>query len=390
MSSLNGSFKAASITIDATDAGYDVIVDVKESGLVSASFETQVNSRQGEPRVVLSARASNVNGRGEAVVIEGSRGNSDGSFSVSSSKPVVMGTSGSTSSPFKPLPLLSFTLHDNTSDFPFAGVKERSRACALDLRSFLDKRTSSRFGIEVSEKGVSGIQEEAILRHGLFSSFRKVCLHHSLDMDSRSFDGSNFPVSGCRVTLATQVASDSFFGNQSFLKNELWTQVNCSLWDSFFLVQGTLRAGFLADRKSCVTERFFLGGPMSVRGFAPWGIGHRLLPDSGALGSHAIFASGLHVYSRLPFLKPSFNRFLRLHAFFNAGNTVDDVLTDTATALRRLAATNEMRTSVGAGVVIQVTPFLRFEVNYSQPIRFVEGTDVTDVGWSFGFGATFT
>ena len=66
------------------------------------------------------------------------------------------------------------------------------------------------------------------------------------------------------------------------------------------------------------TFRFHLGGATTLRGFSMWGTGPQ---DSGySLGGEAYWATGLHLYHPLPFLRGQINEFLKTHLFLTTGH----------------------------------------------------------------------
>lgn len=84
------------------------------------------------------------------------------------------------------------------------------------------------------------------------------------------------------------------------------------------------QSGFLAgisnDMKINIADRFFLGGPLNLRGFDMRGCGPR--QDGNSLGGDAYWALALHLYTPLPF-RPGRNGFgdlFKLHGFINGGN----------------------------------------------------------------------
>ena len=69
-----------------------------------------------------------------------------------------------------------------------------------------------------------------------------------------------------------------------------------------------------------ICDRFFLGGPHTIRGFENRGIGPH--SDGQALGAQAYWAGGLHLFTPLPFRpgRGGIGDILRTHLFVNAGN----------------------------------------------------------------------
>lgn len=67
-------------------------------------------------------------------------------------------------------------------------------------------------------------------------------------------------------------------------------------------------------------DKYYLGGPLSVRGFETRGVGPHC--DGNALGALAFWSAGLHLFTPLPF-RPGRNGFgdlFRTHFFINSGN----------------------------------------------------------------------
>ena len=72
-----------------------------------------------------------------------------------------------------------------------------------------------------------------------------------------------------------------------------------------------------------ICDRFFLGGPHTVRGFELRGLGPQ--QDGQALGATGYWAAALHLFAPLPFRpgRGGLGDILRTHFFVNAGN-IDD------------------------------------------------------------------
>ena len=88
-----------------------------------------------------------------------------------------------------------------------------------------------------------------------------------------------------------------------FFKNELELQANIPILDDFVL-QGTFNCGLLnrydPDKKSMtLADKFYMGGPLNVRGFEMRGVGPE--SDGNAIGGEMYWATGLHMYAPLPF-----------------------------------------------------------------------------------------
>ncbi|KAK9745343.1 Omp85 superfamily domain [Popillia japonica] len=105
--------------------------------------------------------------------------------------------------------------------------------------------------------------------------------NHILTIDLR--DDRIFPSCGFLAEWTIELAG--LGGDVRLLKNDIYLQSILSVAKNVTL-QGTLGAGFLKglsnDMKIGITDKFFLGGPLDIRGFRMRGIGPR--SDGNALG----------------------------------------------------------------------------------------------------------
>ena len=88
-----------------------------------------------------------------------------------------------------------------------------------------------------------------------------------------------------------------------FFKNDVEVQANIPLLLEQCSLQASLNAGFLRSidpnsKTVTVADKFFLGGPLNLRGFEMRGVGPN--SDGNAVGGTAYWAAGLHLYSPLP------------------------------------------------------------------------------------------
>uniref|UniRef100_A0A8C6SEH2 Aldehyde dehydrogenase 1 family, member L2 n=1 Tax=Neogobius melanostomus TaxID=47308 RepID=A0A8C6SEH2_9GOBI len=109
---------------------------------------------------------------------------------------------------------------------------------------------------------------------------------------------------------------------RQFLKEDFELQLNRRLfWDS--VLSASFWGGMLyplGGQPSSIADRFYLGGPTSVRGFGMYSIGPQ--SEGDYLGGEAYWAGGLHLYTPLPFRpgRGGFGDLFRTHFFLNAGN----------------------------------------------------------------------
>lgn len=74
------------------------------------------------------------------------------------------------------------------------------------------------------------------------------------------------------------------------------------------------------DMKISMSDMYYLGGPLSIRGFQMRGVGPH--SDGDALGSTGYWSTGFHLFTPLPFRpgKGGFGELFRTHFFINGGN----------------------------------------------------------------------
>ena len=205
----------------------------------------------------------------------------------------------------------------------------------------------------------------------------KSALQHTYVSDSR--DDAVLPSAG-RLLRATTELSGWFLGRY-FWRHQTDAQLHVplplgatlSLSGSLGLLQA------LSGHKPFLSDRFFVGGPLSMRGFQPRGLGPadaEVRTVSAALGGDAFFVAGAAVSRRVP-LPPGrdwgplralvSSGAVRVHAFANAANCVRarDGQSVVAEAAARLLS--GVRAAVGVGVAF-ATPLGRAELNLCRPV----------------------
>ncbi|KAG0985507.1 hypothetical protein G6F28_010474 [Rhizopus arrhizus] len=209
------------------------------------------------------------------------------------------------------------------------------------------------------------------------------------------------PSNGHYVRIANEFAGVLGIGNARFFKSEAESQVCHQFGGGQLLtdkegkpvgvhpglvISASARAGFLSEQSddskaSTVSDRFLLGGPLSVRGFKIAGIGPKDYQD--ALGGHLYWAAGLSAIAPLPTLE---SKPLRAHAFINAGTNIPwqrkTSLQSTAEALSRSPSV-----SVGFGLIYRHS-IARIELNYCIPLTAARGDQIRR-GLQFGIGLNF-
>uniref|UniRef100_A0AAY5KGJ2 Sorting and assembly machinery component 50 homolog, like n=1 Tax=Esox lucius TaxID=8010 RepID=A0AAY5KGJ2_ESOLU len=214
----------------------------------------------------------------------------------------------------------------------------------------------------------------------------KSALSHTVSIDTRN--SAIFPKKGALLRINQELAGYTG-GDASFLKEDFELQVNRRLvWDS--VLSASLWGGCLfpiGGSPSSIADRFYLGGPTSVRGFGMYSIGPQ--SEGDYLGGEAYWAGGLHLYTPLPFRpgRGGFGDLFRTHFFLNAGNLCNLNYGEGPRAhLQKLAEC--IRWSYGAGIVLRLGNIARLELNYCIPMGVQSGDRICD-GVQFGAGIRF-
>ncbi|TRZ17857.1 hypothetical protein HGM15179_009265 [Zosterops borbonicus] len=359
---------------DALPNGLDVTFEVTELRRLTGSYNTMVGNNEGS--MVLGLKFPNLLGRAEKVTFQFSYGTKETSYGLSF---------------FKPRPGIfernfSVNIYKVTGQFPWSSLRETDRGVSLELNFPLWKtdHTVKWEGVWrelgcLARTASFSVREES--GHSLKSS-----LSHAMVIDSRN--SSILPKRGALLKINQELAGYTG-GDVSFLKEDFEFQLNKQLlWDS--VISTSLWGGMLVpigDRPSSIADRFYLGGPTSVRGFSMYSIGPQ--SEGDYLGGEAYWAGGVHLYTPLPFRpgRGGFGDLFRTHFFLNAGNLCNLNYGDGPMAhLQRLAEC--IRWSYGAGIVLRLGNIARLELNYCFPMGVQPGDRVCD-GVQFGAGIRF-
>lgn len=268
------------------------------------------------------------------------------------------------------------SLGRTTSDHPFSGFQQKTAAvsCNFIFPTFLGEH---QLGWSGDWREVCGffpnipfdVREQG--GHTLKSS-----LKHVLMADTR--DSTWNPHSGHVTRMTQEVAG--LGGNVSFGKMELQTEVYQKIFSeivaSFSLWGGVMRP---LNSSSSICDRFFLGGPTTVRGFGMWGLGPR--KQDFSLGGEAYWASGLHLYVPIPILSWATGYRIKFHSFVNAGNIISTDMKNWQ-ELKRLGT--DVRLSVGSGLALRIG-IAKIEFNYVLPLKAVS-MDKLMTGFQIGVG----
>ncbi|XP_041970829.1 sorting and assembly machinery component 50 homolog [Aricia agestis] len=372
-----GCFKEIGVFIDvsngpgATPEGLEVTFQVNELSRVVGGVNTTVSENEGN--LVVGVKCPNVAGRGERVSAEYSMGHrSTSNFSLTATKPY----------PHQAyVPVLSASIYQQNHQYPWSGYKLLDRGVLLDVAF----RTSPSTKHNIQWEGL--VRDTSVLSKNTSFKVRessgpqmKSVVRHIVGVDHR--DEAIFPRRGAWVQFTSELAG--LGGGVAHLKTELQAQANKEIAPDMVL-QWTVAGGVLHDVYGTdISDRFYLGGPASLRGFAQRGAGPRA--DGLAVGGSVFWASGLHLYTPLPFRpgKGGLGELFRSHFFVNAGCLAHPEETGESHA----TALQDARVSCGLGVALRVGGVARFELNYCVPLR-ARTADDTAQGLQFGIAANF-
>lgn len=375
-----GCFNNVAIVIDTSSGskstpgyGYDVTFRVVEVARLTGRLNTTIENNQGSAGV--AGQTPNLFGRGETLQAE---------FKFGSKKMKTLNTSF-----MKPL---SF----NNGSFNSSIFKQTSENAAS---GYTLSEYGSIFGLAFLHGGKVNheIRYEGIFRNAGVSNKNvafairensgytlKSSIKNILSVDSR--DSTVFPTKGGTLQLKSEFAG--LGGNIGFLKNELFSQVNLPLGSDISL-QASFGTGLLTETTKnkfySVIDRFFLGGPLTLRGFHFNSVGPKV--DGYATGGSIYWLGGLHLYTPLPHRpsKGSFGDSFRIHLFCNAGS-LGNVSRNCNESFESLS--KNIRLMYGLGLVYRLGQIARIELNYCIPILY-QPDDKLINGVQLGLGVNF-
>ncbi|XP_075209779.1 sorting and assembly machinery component 50 homolog [Lycorma delicatula] len=375
-----GCFRSIAIHIDtsrgpsATPNGYEVTYFVRELNRLKGGVNTMVGG-DNEGSLVISAQGPNLFGGAERLHAEYSYGSRRSrTFNVGFYKPFFLDLDVA----------FSANIFQQEAEWPSSGYKIIDRGSSLDLSFFSLNKLKHNVQWEASwrELGVNRYASFKVredVGHTLKSSLR-----HIISLDYR--DSPIFPNYGMFLQCTSEFAG--LGGNVGFLKHEVQLQQNIEVFPDT-VMQGALSGGWMKrvdDSKNIfICDRFFLGGPLSLRGFNNRGVGP--FNDGSFIGGMMYWSGALHLYSPLPFRPRAggLGDYIRTHIFINAGNLGDFNFGD-KNWLQEIKATTRM--AYGAGIAMRIGQMARIELNYVIPVYFQE-TDSTSKGVQFGIGLHF-
>lgn len=387
LDSLNA-FKSINIQVSPTeeDDKYDVTFVFEERGRIAASGRTAVDNHS-NPHLNLQLTLPNLNGIGDYLQSNSKLDKRFYSGECRYSLPLT---------PWRNLwnPNYSLSYSQYQWNTLPSGIDEEDKSVVnqIDFKSLPQLKHSIsfeniwRFIKSSSVKTPVEIREQS--GHSVKSSLKQ-----TTTWDNRV--GGNFPYKGTMATLSDEFTVNLVKGSAKFTRHEASVQFNALLLPKYdLLFQANVQGGtLLRANKINICDKFFAGGPLTLRSFQLQGLAPTI---SGCpSGTSSFLSAGVHLYSRLPYTTPEsvLHDYVRPHLFFNSGTTGD--ITDFGRLHCRddikrevLRFKDSMRYSCGFGLVMYFLA-LRFEINYCLPIVSKDG-DLCKSGLQWGFGLTYT
>ncbi|KAK3705340.1 hypothetical protein RRG08_033306 [Elysia crispata] len=373
-----GLFKNVVIAIDVSkdhrENGYEVLFEVQEFRRVDGGIHTSITNNDGS--LDFQVKMPNILGRGERFSLD---------YTVGTKR--THGYGAYFKKPLNNNPDIFFgtTAYQFYGEYPWSGYKQTDRGLAFDLTfpTILGSHNIQWEGVWRDLRALTrdtsfSVREQA--GHSLKSS-----LKHTFTIDTR--DNLVLPTAGMLWRTSQEYAG--LGGNVEFAKQDGMFQWNTSLpLDAIF--QMSLAGGLMRtldpNASVSISDRFFLGGPLTLRGFNLKGCGPH--SHDNALGAESYWLAAAHLYSPLPFRpgKGRFGELFKTHFFINAGNLCNLDFNNLGASFQDFAT--NMRWSYGCGVVLCMGRIARLELNYVVPMRVQKG-DKANPGLQFGIGIQF-
>ena len=205
-------------------------------------------------------------------------------------------------------------------------------------------------------------------------------------------DKTVFPTKGVYFQRLAEIGTTSYGHNLSDLANGFFAKLTCearkakttSTRIGSFTQATTFKGGYLfSTNASHISDRFFLGGPMDIRGETMQGMGPRI--HKTRLGGVAFWAFG-HSLLTQRLTPPSWPVDGRLQGFVNAGALAPDAAGTKVPTLYSLWAGTHI--NAGVGLAVGISDQLRLEMNYVLPVVRMDGPRRKG-RFQFGIGLSF-
>ncbi|GAB6019430.1 hypothetical protein CHUAL_001011 [Chamberlinius hualienensis] len=378
-----GIFKNVNILIDTSkgqDAhpdGLDITFFVKESSRITGGVTTLVGNNEGS--LVVGLRLPNVLGRAEKIQMEYAYGSKrSAGMNLTLTKPYLHPSH----------PIWTSALFQQSADIPFSGFSESDVGVLTEIsfNSTKNVRHNLRYEGVWRDLSILPSTRSFAIREEMGHSF-KSALKYTASFDVR--DDSVLPTRGSLLRFNQEFAG--LGGDVGFQKSEIECQTNAKL-PLDCVLQGSLNLGgmkaYSNDKSYNIADRFFLGGPLTLRGFETRGAGPH--SESSATGCEMFWSAAAHLYTPLPFrpLRGGLGENFRLHFFANTGNIGRFSIAGNDLQQFVNSLLERRRLTVGGGLVVRLGSIARLEINYCVPMS-LEAGDRANHGLQFGFGVHY-
>ncbi|RKO91707.1 surface antigen-domain-containing protein [Blyttiomyces helicus] len=286
-----------------TDEGVDVVLNVKEGSRLWARTGADVGNYEGNMKARL--KILNAFGAGEILEANASYGIETDAITQNKDREALFQT-GTAFQVAVYKQLRNNQIHSSHNE-DIKGASARYKISSPRLGTHT-------LSYDAAWRQISGVAEGASwsVRKDAGHSF-KSAVAHSFTLDRR--DDSMLPTRGFLFKTSEEFAG--LGGDVQHVKGEGEGQFVLPLGSGFSL-STSFRGGLLLPfncASTRINDRFFLGGPLTIRGFRQSGVGPQDKED--AIGGDAYWAAGVSLLTPLPYLvdKP-----MKGHFFINGGS----------------------------------------------------------------------
>ncbi|OZJ05399.1 hypothetical protein BZG36_01989 [Bifiguratus adelaidae] len=368
----------------------DIILNVKEKSRLCIKTGTEVGNGEGNMNGSITLR--NIFGGAESLQAMASFGTR-----TSSAFSLLLAT------PLKSSPdhMFDFNAHSVVrNNMATSSHEEVARGLGIRLRS-VDRALNGihELSADSTWRCMDRIADAASLRQAGHSL--KHSITHTFIRDLRN--DPLLPTKGHYLRIANEFAGLGVVGDVHHWKTEVEASHSTEVGEQLAL-STTFRVGLLypfGEKLTLTTDRFQIGGPLSIRGLQTNGGGPRDSTD--ALGAEGYWSGGISVFAPIPKVTREKGWPVFLHGWLNAGTGVlsadrakfsTESATDVPSNLPSIPAsiiqslTNTSPTvTAGLGLVYR-HQIARIELNFCLPLQISRG-DLVKCGWQLGLGMNF-
>lgn len=274
-------------------------------------------------------------------------------------------------------PETSITVFRHSNMFPWSSFRSDHSGLLLDFSFLAPLSVTHSFQYECGMKEIfaSNKQTPFFIRKECGPRLASIFRHIGA-FDSR--DERVFPTQGIYVKTTTEIIGDRL-SKYGAMKFDAHGEVNVPLFAGMSLQLCGRLGRIFEDHKVMnplpIDSLFFLGGPLSLRGFEM--AGATPYQDGVPRGSKTYWATGLHLWMPLPFNRHfgTFGDLFRTHFFYNFGNC-------------ETLSLDNVRIACGFGMAFRIGERARIEFNYCYPLKKQKG-DRTVKNFQFAIGYEF-